>query len=76
MSEVQTFASSELSLSVSAVIRLQLRQSKTQTQKKTLTHVVFLCYCVVQSKQKVLLEVGSPVRAGGRRSVDGFLTAS
>lgn len=43
-----TFASSVLSLSVKAVIRLQLRQ----------------------------LETGSPVRAGGRRSVDGFLTAS
>lgn len=43
-----TFVSSEFSLSLKAVIRLQLRQ----------------------------LEVGSPVRAGGRRSVDGFLTAS
>lgn len=43
-----TFASSELSLSLKAVIRLQFRQ----------------------------FEIGSPVRAGGRRSVDGFLTAS
>lgn len=43
-----TFDSSELSLSLKAVIRLQLRQ----------------------------LESDSPVRAGGRRRVDGFLTAS
>lgn len=43
-----TFASSEFSLSLKAVIRLQLRQ----------------------------FEMDSPARAGGRRSVDGFLIAS
>lgn len=29
-----------------------------------------------RSRNMFLLETGSPVRAGGRRNVDGFLTAS
>lgn len=74
---VQTFASRELSRSLKAVIRLQLRQS-TKKEIRHCKHVIYIfaILCCSKSRNMFLLEMGSPVRAGGRRSVDGFLMAS
>lgn len=75
-----TFASNEFSLSLKTVIRLQLKQPNTKTENK------FHCLqdseasacslSTVKAHRMISLGIDSPVRAGGRRSVDGFLTAS
>lgn len=84
LSGVCTFASSEVSLSLRPVIRLQLRQSAREKEKKRVrgylrihTHLHgFDAEAERETWSLFVLDGGSPVRADGRRRTDGFLNAS
>lgn len=85
--EVCTFASSVFSLSLRSVIRLQLRQSERKKEKKRVigylrihTHTHTSRFLMQKADRATwslfVLDGGSPVRADGRRRIDGFLRTS
>lgn len=84
VSEVCTFASSEFSLSLRSVIRLQFRQSARKKKRERVSGYLrgHACFCVFDAKPEretrslFVLDGGSPARADGRRRMEGFLTAS